>query len=42
MRDSHEPSNQAVQPTALWRCASMSILASVFSVVAQPRSQSGG
>ena len=35
-------SNQSLQPTALWRCASMSILISVFSVGAQPRSQSGG
>src|SRR5882724_6086514 len=34
--------NQSLQPTALWRCASMSILISVFSTVAQPRSQSGG
>jgi hypothetical protein len=29
-------------PTALWRCASMSILISVSSTGAQPRSQSGG
>src|ERR1700730_16699641 len=36
------PSNQSLQPTALWRCASMSILISVFSIAAQPRSQSGG
>ena len=35
-------SNQPLQPTALWRCASMSILISLFSVGAQPRSQSGG
>lgn len=35
-------SNQALQPTALWRCASMSILISLFLVGAQPRSQSGG
>jgi len=35
-------SNQSLQPTALWRCASMSILISVFSTVAQPRSRSGG
>jgi hypothetical protein len=35
-------SNQSLQPTALWRCASMSILISVSSTVAQPRSQSGG
>ena len=34
--------NQPLQPTALWRCASMSILISVFSTVAQPRFQSGG
>ena len=34
--------NQSLQPTALWRCASMSILISVSSAVAQPRSQSGG
>ncbi len=35
-------SNQSLQPTALWRCASMSILITVSSTVAQPRSQSGG
>jgi len=35
-------SNQSLQPTALWRCASMSILISVSSTVAQPRPQSGG
>ena len=35
-------SNQSLQPTALWRCASMSILISLFSVGATPRSQSGG
>ena len=35
-------SNQALQPTALWRCASMSILTNIFSVGAKPRSQSGG
>src|SRR6266498_4161279 len=35
-------SNQSLQPTALWRCAWMSILISAFSTVAQPRSQSGG
>ena len=34
--------NQSLQPTALWRCASMSILITVFSTVAKPRSQSGG
>src|SRR5207244_8890040 len=34
--------NQSLQPTALWRCASMSILISVSSTVAQPRCQSGG
>jgi hypothetical protein len=33
-------SNKALQPTAFWRCASMSILISVLSTVAQPRSQS--
>jgi hypothetical protein len=37
-----EASNKALQPTALWRCASISVLISVFSTVAQPRSQSGG
>jgi hypothetical protein len=31
--------NQALQPTALWRCASMSSLIIVFSTVAQPRSR---
>jgi hypothetical protein len=35
-------SNQPLQPTALWRCAPMSLLVSVFSVGAIPRSQSGG
>jgi len=35
-------SNQPLQPTALWRCASMSILISVSSVGATPRCQSGG
>ena len=35
-------SNQSLQPTALWRCVSMSILISVFSVGVRPRSQSGG
>ena len=35
-------SNKALQPTALWRCASMSNLISVSPTVAQPRSQSGG
>src|SRR5438270_13957307 len=40
--NSHQPSNQSLQPTVLWRCASMSMLISVFSTVAQPRSQSGG
>jgi hypothetical protein len=34
--------NQSLQPTALWRCASMSILISVFPVGATLRSQSGG
>jgi hypothetical protein len=34
--------NKSLQPTALWRCASMSILISVFLTVAQPRSLSGG
>jgi hypothetical protein len=33
--------NRCSQPL-FWRCASMSILVSVFSVVAQPRSPSGG
>ena len=37
-----ETPNQSLQPTALWRCASVSILISVFSVGAQPRSQSSG
>jgi hypothetical protein len=35
-------SNQSLRPTALSRCASMSILISVFSTGAQPRSRSGG
>jgi hypothetical protein len=35
-------SNQSLQPTAPWRCVSMSILISVFSIVAQSRSRSGG
>jgi len=35
-------SNQSLQPTALWRCASMLILISVLSAVAQPRFRSGG
>jgi len=35
-------SNQSLQPTALWRCASMPILISLFSVGATPRPQSGG
>src|SRR5205823_2227253 len=34
--------NQSLQPTALWRCASMSTLITVFSTVAQPRCPSGG
>jgi hypothetical protein len=34
--------NQSLQPTALWRCASMSILTSIFSVEAKPRFPSGG
>jgi hypothetical protein len=38
----HYSSNQSLQPTALWRCVSMSSLISIFSVGAQPRSQSGG
>ena len=38
----HYSSNKSLQPTALWRCASMSILINVFSVGAAPRSQSGG
>jgi hypothetical protein len=37
-----ETSSKALQPTALERCAPMSILISVLSTVAQPRSQSGG
>jgi hypothetical protein len=37
-----DPSNQTLQPTALWSRASMSILISVFLVGARPRSQSGG
>ena len=41
-KDLPKTSNQSLQPTALWRCASMSILISMFSVGAQPRSQSGG
>ncbi len=36
------PSNKSLQPTALWRCASISILISVRLTVAEPRSQSGG
>ena len=35
-------SNQTLEPTALWRCASMPILISVASAGAEPRSQSGG
>jgi hypothetical protein len=35
-------SNQSLRPTALWGCASMSILISVFLAGAMPRSQSGG
>ena len=35
-------SNQSLEPTALWRCVSASILISLFSTVAQPRSRSGG
>jgi hypothetical protein len=35
-------SNQELQPTALWRCASRSILISVSPIVMQPRSPSGG
>jgi hypothetical protein len=38
----HYSSNQSLQPTALWRCASMSILISISPGVAHPRSQSGG
>jgi hypothetical protein len=37
VRLEQKPSNQPLQPTALWRCASMSILISVVSTVAQPR-----
>ena len=36
------PSNKSLQPTALWRCASMPILTSVFLTGAQPRFRSGG
>ena len=39
---SSKSSNKSLQPTALWRCESMSILISIFSVGATPRSQSGG
>jgi hypothetical protein len=35
-------SNQSLEPTALWRCASMSILIRVVSTGAQPRRRSGG
>ena len=38
----HYSSNQSLQPTALWRCASMSTLISLPSTIAQPRFQSGG
>ena len=34
--------NQSLQPTTRWCCASMSILISVSSIAAQPRSPSGG
>jgi len=34
--------NKALQPIALWRCASSSILITVSSTAAQPRFQSGG
>jgi hypothetical protein len=37
-----EASNKALEPTALWRCASMSILTTEFSTGARLRSQSGG
>ena len=37
-----KPFNQSLQPTALWRCASMLILISVLLVGAQPRYRSGG
>ena len=36
------PSNKSLQPTALWRYASMPILISVFLTGAQPRFRSGG
>jgi hypothetical protein len=42
IRRLHDTSNQSLQPTALWRCVSMSNLINVFSIVAQPRFQSGG
>ncbi len=41
-RSDTKRSNQTLQPTALWRCASISILISVSSTGAQPRSPSGG
>jgi hypothetical protein len=40
--DRPKSSNKSLQPTALWRCASMSILITLSSTIAQPRSQSGG
>lgn len=42
VRRLHNASNKSLQPTALWRCASMPILISLSSVGARPRSQSGG
>jgi hypothetical protein len=35
-------SNKSLQPTALWRCASISILINMSSAVVKPRCQSGG
>jgi hypothetical protein len=35
-------SNQSLEPTALWRCASARILIPPLTTEAQPRSQSGG
>jgi hypothetical protein len=37
-----ETPNRSLEPTALWRCASISHLITVFSTGAQPRSQSSG
>jgi hypothetical protein len=41
-RFERKPSNQPLQPTARWRCASISILISALSTVAEPRARSGG